>query len=103
MFIDLAIGPEVRSQGQATAACPQESEVDVSSGDAPSLGLQPAGSFREKTRFHVFAPAPPRLTLSDLLHLEALISLPGVPVKMGCPGADLATGIPFWWHPLAIL
>lgn len=34
----------------------------------------PARSFREKTRLHAFAAAPPRLAHSDL-HLEALMSL----------------------------
>lgn len=40
------------------------------------------------------SPAPPRLTLSDLLHLEALISFAGVG-QDGLSGSEPRHGYPF--------
>lgn len=101
MFTDLAIGPEVRSQGQATAACPQESEVAVClQVTPPPLVSGPKLQGKDPIPRLRSSPAPPHALRSASRGAD--IFAPGS-VKMDRAGADHATGIPFRWHPLAIL
>lgn len=68
------LGQRYSYQGQATATCPQDSEVDMCLQVTPP----PLVSGWKLQGKDMIAPAPPHLTLSALLHLEALISLPGI-------------------------